>query len=170
MEGRLNESPATLFEALQAQSEILRRLARLYVHAALKADEDLRIAANLERREAASALLSAYSEATSWTAAELIAIGASRVEQMTAAEPRLEIFRHRLDDILRMAPHTLDPQREALLASAGSANNSSPRTYRGRRSSCPMDPSYLTCRVISNCGRMRRVPSAPGLTNCSIQR
>jgi oligoendopeptidase F len=34
-----------------------------------------------------------------------------------AAEPRLEIYAHPLDDILRRAPHTLDSDREKLLAS-----------------------------------------------------
>src|SRR4051812_42752543 len=48
--GKLGDNAATLKAALTAVSEIGKKAARLAVYAGLKADEDLRVAPNQERR------------------------------------------------------------------------------------------------------------------------
>ena len=116
--GRLGDSAATLRAALQAQSDINKRTSRLYTYASLKADEDLRIAPNQERKQQAQDAATALGEATAWTDPELIAIGRPKVMGFVAADPGLRKFAHGLDNTLRRAPHTLSADGEKLLASA----------------------------------------------------
>jgi oligoendopeptidase F len=116
--GRLGESAATLKAALQTISDLSRRIGRISVYASLKADENLQVAANQERRQLATALQTRFAEATSWVNPEVLAVGAPRINGFIAADPGLAKFRFGLDDTLRLAPHTLDASGEQLLASS----------------------------------------------------
>jgi len=116
--GRLGESAGVLRQALQLQSDLAIKVYRLAVYAGLKADEDLRVAANQERRQIATDLLTALGEAGSWISPELLAVGQARVEGFLAADKGLAKFRFQIEDTLRQAPHTLSPEGEAILAGA----------------------------------------------------
>ena len=114
--GRLGESAATLNAAFQLQSNLARRMLRLFVFAGLKGDEDLRVSANQERRQLATDLASRFGEASAWINPELLVVGRPRIEDFLAANPALAKFRFALEDALRQAPHTLSPEGEAILA------------------------------------------------------
>ena len=128
-QGKLGESAATLKTALQAQSDLNRRASRLYTYASLKADEDVRVAPNQERKQQAQDVFTALSEATSWANPEIVARGSARVNALIAADPGRNKFRLSLNDTLRLAPHTLSPAEEQLLASA-STGSMQPRSRR----------------------------------------
>jgi len=116
--GRLGESAATLRDALQAASDILRRGARLGAYANLKADEDLQDAKSQERNQLALALTGQAAEAAAWINPELLKLGAAKLDGFIAAEPGLAKFKFALKDLERQAPHILDDQGEGLLAAA----------------------------------------------------
>jgi len=118
-EGRLGESAATMAEALVAQSDLARTIARIYVYASLSADEDLRNSAPQERLGQARDLYTALGEAVSWTAPEVLAIGAETVERFIAGNTALrERFAFGLRDTVRQAAHVLTPLGEQIMASA----------------------------------------------------
>jgi len=118
-QGKLGSSPETLKAALQAQSDLNSRSARLFSYAQLKADEDRRVAANQERKQQAQDVATAIGEATAWQNPEIVALGEARVNALIAADPGLNKFAFGLRDILRQAPHTLSPDGEQLLAATG---------------------------------------------------
>lgn len=120
-QGKLGESAATLKAAMQAQSDINRRASRLYTYASLKADEDLRISGNQERKSQAQDLFTTLGEATAWAAPELVALGGAKLDSLIAADKGLDRFAFGLREIIRLAAHTLSPEEEALLAASGSA-------------------------------------------------
>ena len=87
-------------------------------------------------------MFTALGEATSWANPELVAIGAAKINRFIAADPGLKKFAFGLRDVLRTASHTLSPEEEKLLASAGTplgraAGHPRPArrhpTFRGRR-------------------------------------
>lgn len=119
--GRLGESSAVLRETLEAVSDIGRSTARLAVYAGLKADEDLRVAPDQERRQLATDLYTAYGEAAAWINPELLTVGKAKIESFLAADPGLARFRFQLEDVLRQAPHTLSAEGEAVLAGSTAA-------------------------------------------------
>ena len=71
--GTLGKSAKSMLTALDAMSAVQRADARLAAYAGLKADEDVRIAANQERQQLAAALATQFSEKTAWVTPELIA-------------------------------------------------------------------------------------------------
>ena len=118
--GTLGKSAADLKAALQAQSDINRRASRLYTYASLKADEDRRVSANQERKQQAQDVFTALRRSDRLgQSRRSSALGAARVNALIAADPGLNKFAFGLHDILRQAAHTLSPDEEQLLASAG---------------------------------------------------
>ncbi len=117
--GKLGQNAATLKAALQAQSDLNKRASRLYTYASLKADEDLRVSVNQERKQQAQDVFTALGEATAWTSPEIVALGVARVNSLIGSDPAgLDKFAFGLRDTLRLAPHTLSSDEEQLLASA----------------------------------------------------
>jgi len=120
LKGTLGRSSSALLAASDAISQLNKRAARLLVYATLKADEDLRVAPDQERRQLANELFTQINEATSWTGPELLAVGKARVDGFIAAEPGLKKFSFQLGETFRQAPHTLDAKGEEILAAATS--------------------------------------------------
>jgi oligoendopeptidase F len=118
--GTLGTSADAMLKALDAISGVHRKSSQLYTYAALKADEDLSIARNQERKQLAGALNTLIKEKTAWLAPEILEIGESKVRGFETMEPSLA-KRHDffLDNILRAAPHTLGLEAESVLAAAG---------------------------------------------------
>ncbi|MEG3152734.1 oligoendopeptidase F [Sphingomonas sp. ZT3P38] len=120
--GKLGESADTLAKALVAGSDLGRTVARIYVYASLKADEDVRIQANQQRKAQAIDLYTAFGEATAPVAPELLALGTAKVEGFIAANQTLKTrFDFYLRDIVRQEAHTLTAEGEGLLAGMGAA-------------------------------------------------
>jgi oligoendopeptidase F len=118
--GTLGASAGAMLTALDAISAAQREAGRLAVYAGLKADEDLRIAGNQERRQQSQALGTLIAEKTSWVAPEIIALGADTVHSfLSESAPLAQRFDFFLDNTLRGAPHTLGDQAENVMAAAG---------------------------------------------------
>ena len=110
-QGILGDSAAALRTALDAISASDKQLARLYVYAFLKADEDRRVAEHQERRSVAASLLSVFGEATSFVSPELLRVGSETVERYIAEDLGLAKHAFNLRNILRQEPHTLSRRR-----------------------------------------------------------
>jgi oligoendopeptidase F len=119
-QGTLAGGADALLAALDAYARVNKELYRLYTYAGLRADEDLGIAENQERRQQAGALATMVGENTAWLAPEILSLGEERVRAFQAEEPELvSRFSMFLDNTLRAAPHTLSLEGEGVLASAG---------------------------------------------------
>src|SRR5215472_11671248 len=118
--GTLGKSAESMFTALDAMSAANREAQRLNVYASLKSDEDVRISANIERKQLAQALSTELGEQSAWVAPEIVKIGATKVKTFTDANKQLkERFGFFLDNTLRAAPHTLSPEAEGVIAMTG---------------------------------------------------
>ncbi|HTP78540.1 MAG TPA: M3 family oligoendopeptidase [Rhizomicrobium sp.] len=118
--GTLGASARDMLAALAAISDVQRADDRLMAYSSLKADEDVRIAANQERQQLATSLFTEFAEKTAWVTPEILAIGADKVHDFERQEPELaRRFDFYLDDVLRNAPHTLGAESENVMAAAG---------------------------------------------------
>lgn len=129
--GRLGADAASLRGALQAISDLDRRISRLMTYASLKADEDTAIGENQERRQLATSLATALGEATAWVDPEILRVGQAKITTFQRADPGLGKFRFMLDNVLRRAPHTLGEEAEKVLAATGDPL-SGPEQIRGQ--------------------------------------
>ncbi|MDO7844525.1 M3 family oligoendopeptidase [Sphingomonas immobilis] len=115
--GKLGSNAETLAAALSLQTALDRVISRVYVYASLKADADLRVSASQEKQAQAINLYTAFGEASSWIAPELLTIGKAKIDAFVAANETLRThFDFILADALRQAEHTLSPEGEILLA------------------------------------------------------
>ena len=116
--GKISTSAQALLEFLQLEDKMNLLLYKIINYAERKSDEDTR-AANYQAYVAnATSVYTQVGEATSWFAAELLAIPAESVEKFYAEVPALEFYRRKLNKILNQREHTLSAEEEALLARA----------------------------------------------------
>lgn len=120
-QGTLGRDAASMLAAYRDISETMKTAYRVYQYASLKRDEDQRLADGQARYGRVQALLAAFGESVAWMNPEVLSVGAETVERFLALEPALEPYSMMLRDAVRMAPHTLDAQGEALLAGASLA-------------------------------------------------
>ncbi len=127
--GTLGNDAARLAKALHTVSDLRRRLGRLDTYASLKRDEDTRNASNQDRLQRVELLENDFSTASAYMDPEVVAIGATKINQFIAADPALKSFVFGLKDTLRLAPHTLGDQAEGVLAASGEVRGAPGRIY-----------------------------------------
>ncbi|HEX6778167.1 MAG TPA: oligoendopeptidase F [Ktedonobacterales bacterium] len=115
-EGKLSDSAQTLYEALDFDSRLSEVLGRLAVYASMRADEDTANQTNQAREARINMLGAKAGAATAFLTPEILAIPQARLESFLSEEPRLELYRHTLDELLRRKPHVRSAEVEALLA------------------------------------------------------
>ena len=116
--GKISTSAQALLEFLQLEDKMILLLYKIINYAERKSDEDTRVAKYQAYVANATSAYTQVGEATSWFAAELLAIPAESVEKFYAEVPALEFYRRKLNKILNQREHTLSAEEEALLARA----------------------------------------------------
>jgi oligoendopeptidase F len=127
--GQLSQSARRLRECLALQSDLTRRYFRLGVYANELQAEDTGKPESLALRQRVQVLGTKFTEATSFVRPEILAAGGARIAAFQKEEPGLAPYRMTLDNILRAAPHTLDAQGEAILATFQLAARQSGAVY-----------------------------------------
>lgn len=116
--GKISTSAQALLEFLQLEDQMNLLLYKIINYAERKSDEDTRVAKYQAYVANATSAYTQVGEATSWFAAELLAIPAESVEKFYAEVPALEFYRRKLNKILNQREHTLSAEEEVLLARA----------------------------------------------------
>ena len=116
--GKISTSAQALLEFLQLEDQMNLLLYKIINYAERKSDEDTRVAKYQAYVANATSAYTQVGEATSWFAAELLAVPAESVEKFYAEVPALEFYRRKLNKILNQREHTLSAEEEALLARA----------------------------------------------------
>ncbi len=118
-QGRLGENAGVLADCMDTYFDLAKELRRIMSYASMRSDDDTRNAAALAMRQKASTLATNFRRAASFLQPEILAMGRDRVASFEGTEPRLKVYHHFLEDILRRAPHTLSPEGESIVATAG---------------------------------------------------
>jgi oligoendopeptidase F len=129
LRGTVGDSAGGMLAAMTEISNTYRQAARLYVYAQLSFDEDQRLPEGQARFGKARALLATIGQSTSWLSPEIIAVGEAKVSEYLAQEKGLSKFEFQLRDALRMAPHTLSAEGEAIMAKASLFSGSPEQIY-----------------------------------------
>jgi len=127
--GQLGASAQKMRECLDLRSDETRRYYRMVVYAYEQFSEDTGKPTSIAMRQKAQVLGAKFTEAVSFMNPEILAIGRPKVEGFLKAEPKLAIYRHTLDDVLRAAAHTLDGAGEGILATLAIARGQSGSVY-----------------------------------------
>jgi len=116
--GRLTESAVSFLQGLTAVMDLSALAGRLYVYAQMRFHQNERDEAYQAMSGEADMLAARVRTAESFVAPEILETDAAMLEGFWAAEPRLAVYRHYVDDLTRLRAHRLPSEQEALLALA----------------------------------------------------
>jgi oligoendopeptidase F len=117
--GKLGESAQKLLDCLKLRDQIDELIGKLYLYAGLKNDEDTRNSKYQAYRDKAATLLTRIHEKNSFFQPEIISIPEKKLWSFLNKNPELKIYRHYLDDLIRIKPHVLPKEQEKILAMSG---------------------------------------------------
>ncbi|REJ37760.1 MAG: oligoendopeptidase F [Bacillota bacterium] len=127
--GRFTSSAQALLACLQWMEDVGKELSRVYTYAMLRHDEDTADPHCQAMHERASQLRVRALQATAFIRPELLALPEDVIRGYLAEEPRLAVYGHYLDDLMRMRPHVLSTEMEDLLAQAGDVSEVPHRVF-----------------------------------------
>lgn len=116
--GTLNTSPEQLFSCLNLISSLSKEFERLYSYASMSLDQDTRVQKYLAMQSEMSQIGSEFSARASFVEPEILRMDSSLIEQFIQREPRLQVYKHYLYDILRRKAHTGTEGEERIIAEA----------------------------------------------------
>lgn len=116
--GTLSRSPQSLLACMSAISDLSRKFSKLYVYASLSSDLDTRDPKSLEMVQEMSQIGSDFSAKVAFVQPEILAMDRAVIDKFLNAEPKLAVYRHDLDDILRRKLHTGTEHEEKIIADA----------------------------------------------------
>ncbi|MCF8242648.1 MAG: oligoendopeptidase F [Melioribacteraceae bacterium] len=118
-EGKLGKSADALYEFIQFDEKLSKVFDILMRYVSLAKDLDLRDSKYQGMYERASSLGSRLATAGSFVRPELLSIPEETLWNFVDQNEELKLYKHQLDNLLRMKPHTLSAEMEELLALSG---------------------------------------------------
>jgi oligoendopeptidase F len=116
--GHLGDGGETLLSAIQKIEEVTQIVVNLYVYAGLSSFEDLRVGENSARFSEAQTLYAKLGEETAFFSPELLSIPEEKLAKMIEDTWSLHMYRHSIDETLRLRKYTLSESEEKILAAA----------------------------------------------------
>ena len=127
--GQLGQSVKRFKACMDLSADALKRFYRLAGYAGQSNDQDTGATAGLDLKQRADVLGNKFEEANSFMNPEILKLGKAKVDALLKQEKSLSIYRHPLDDVLRMASHTLDKKGEELVANFSQATGAAGAVY-----------------------------------------
>ncbi|MDN5811242.1 MAG: M3 family metallopeptidase, partial [Tetragenococcus koreensis] len=127
--GTLGEGASAFLAAIEYLLDVSRQLETLYVYSHLKNDQDTSNTTYQALNSRAGALVTQADEELSFFEPELLSLSDETIWQYFKDEPRLEIYRHFVEQIVANRKHVLPKEQEALLAGAGEIFGASSNTF-----------------------------------------
>lgn len=115
--GKLADSADVFIDCLEWADKLGLHIEDLFTYARMRRDEDNRIALYQGMTDRASMLSVQVGSALSFLVPEILAIPTDKFEDLRK-DPRLDIYAHYLENIIRQKEHVLSPAEEKLLAEA----------------------------------------------------
>jgi len=128
-EGKLSVSADELFQCLKFDDSIGIKLERLHLYAYLAKDVDLRAAKYQAMNDRIMSLFVKVSSANSFIKPEILSIPEEKLFKMIDNFEELKIYRHLFEDLVRSKAHTLEKEKEELLALTGELSLTPYNTY-----------------------------------------
>lgn len=127
---RLDESAAALADWLGNMETALRDVARIMAYASLAYSVETSNQEAAARQDRARALYARAMAAIAFAEPEILALGKEQIEEWMAAEPRLTVYAHYFDSVLRRHEHVRSTEVEELLKQALDPFNTATATHR----------------------------------------
>ncbi len=129
MKGTVARSPETLLSYLELSDDLSVRYSKLASYASLLRDQDTRQSEPQAMYDRVMSLGVRLEEASSWFNPEILAMPDGRLLTGCRENPKLKIYTHHFDDLLRQKQHVLSAREEELMAMTGKLAASPRETF-----------------------------------------
>lgn len=129
LKGTLGNGPAAFLKGIEYLLTVYRKVEVIYVYSHLKNDQDTTNTTYQGLYARASALFAQVSEAVSWFEPEVLTLSDDQIWAYFDKEPKLEVYRHFVKNIIDGRPHVLSADQEALLAGASEIFDAPSNTF-----------------------------------------
>jgi oligoendopeptidase F len=119
LKGTLAQSPQSLLACMSTVSNLSQKFSKLYVYASLSSDLNLNDPQALGMVQDMGQVGAKFSAKVAFVQPEVLKMDRAVIDKFLAAEPKLAVYRHDLDDILRRKSHTGTESEEKIIADAG---------------------------------------------------
>lgn len=119
LRGTVGQSPEALLKLLALRDELRVKLERAFAYTMLLRDQDTREPGPQAKFDRITSLAVKLGEATSWFEPEVLALPEGRLMGWCESNPKLAIYTHEFDNLLRRQKHVLSAREEELLAMTG---------------------------------------------------
>jgi oligoendopeptidase F len=113
--GKVGGDARSLAQAMDDVADLRRRAAKMAVYGILVSMEDIRSEKAQSEHSVGISLETQVEGAVSLVEDEVRNLGQSRLEQYMREEPRLEVHRRRIHQIMHDSPHRLSPEAQSVL-------------------------------------------------------
>jgi len=127
--GKIKTSGKQLLAYFQLRDSVAQLVEKLYVYSHLKADEDKSDSHYQGLNDRALALYTQFGEAISWADPELLTAKAERIEEFIEKTSGLELYRHKLAELMLRREHVRNPEIEELLAQYAQVSQGPSNTF-----------------------------------------
>ncbi|OEF99194.1 oligoendopeptidase F [Vulcanibacillus modesticaldus] len=117
--GKIKNSATELFNCLKLSDELSIILGKAYVYARMKKDEDNTNSKYQALADRVNSLSIYVNSVSSFIVPEILSIPSEELDRFLQEEDGLKLYKHYLDEIVRMKPHVLPAEQEQLLAQTG---------------------------------------------------
>ena len=127
--GHLLDSADSLLTTTEIQSDLMRRIEKLYSYAHMKNDQDTRVAKYQEYQAKGMTLYSDFGQSFAFYEPEFMEITEEQYQAFLAEQPGLQLYQHYFDKLLKKKAHILTQREEELLAGAGEIFGAAGETF-----------------------------------------
>ena len=114
--GKLTQSAADLYEALEFNNKIVKDMVRLSSYASMQSDQDTRVTKYAGMKQELQQLFAQYGALTSYVEPELLTLEADKLNKFIAEKKELATYKFYLTDLLRKRAHRGSEEVEKVLA------------------------------------------------------
>jgi len=120
---RLSETAKILLECLNQMNDVEEAIGKLYAYAHMRNDQDKTVSVHQEQYDRMGGVIVEVNQMVSYFEPELLDLPEGLLEKYLQDEIGLQIYRHFLDNLLRVKPHILSAKEERLMALSGEVCN-----------------------------------------------
>lgn len=128
-QGRISESPDTLYNVLDLQDQLTNRVKKLNTYAQMRYDQDTTNSFYQALKSEADNIVTLLQSSMSYMIPEILEIDEEVINNFINEKKDLALYKKVLDDITRVRPHTLSKKEEELLAEANDALTATAQTF-----------------------------------------
>ena len=141
--GTITTSAENLLKCLDFNSEISKDAAKLFIYAGLNSDLDTREMKYAGMKQELQQLFSSFGARAAFIEPEILSVDWSVIENYLKQEPKLEVYRIKLENMFRTKKHTLSEPEERIMALSGTVSNA-PYSIYGTFSNAEMPAPEVT--------------------------